>query len=444
MPDTVTRTTSTSWFSRIGGAFAGVLIGFILIIGCIGGLFWNEGRAIKTEKGLTEGAAVVIEIQPGEVVAANDQKLVHVSGPTVVTAPLEDSDFGVTATGLHLARKVEMYQWKEASKSESRTKLGGGEETVTTYTYTREWVSSANDSSQFAEPNGHQNPEFDIQATDILAQDATLGAFRLEDNVVGQIGGGAALRLTPANLDTIEAAVGDTGKYVSISQNRIMLTERRPTVVAPAATTDEEAPAPETSADEATPDETTTDETAEVAADETSTTTSQTQTVTPAATIGDVRVSYDLTPAGPISVVARQNGDGFLPYHAKNGEEFLLVDNGDKPASDMFKGAQDANQIMTWIIRVVGLVLLIAGFGMLMAPLGVLADVLPLAGTIVRMGTGLIAFACGMLIGTVTIALAWIVFRPLIGIAILIIGGGIAFAAYRLARGKGKKAEAAA
>lgn len=430
MPDTVTRTTSTSWFSRIGGAFAGVLIGFILILGCIGGLFWNEGRAIKTEKGLTEGAAVVVEIQPGEIVAANDQKLIHVSGPTVVTAPLEDTDFGVTAAGLHLARKVEMYQWKEESKSESRTKLGGGEETVTTYTYTREWASSANDSSQFAEQNGHQNPAFDIEPADILAKDATLGAFKLEDNVVGQIGGGAALRLTPANLETVEAAVGDIGKYVSISQNRIMLTERRPTTVAPEATAD---------------DETVTDETADDSTNETSTTTTApTQTVTSAATIGDVRVSYDLTPAGEISVVARQNGDGFLPYRAKNGEEFLLVDNGDKPASDMFKGAQDANQIMTWIIRVVGLVLLIAGFNMLMAPLGVLADVLPLAGTIVRMGTGLIAFALGMLIGTVTIALAWIVFRPLIGIAILVIGGGIAFGAYRLARGKGKKAEAAA
>ncbi|HEX8471548.1 MAG TPA: TMEM43 family protein [Brevundimonas sp.] len=432
MPDTITRTTSTSWFSRIGGAFTGVLIGFILIIACIGGLFWNEGRAIKTEKGLTEGAAVVIEIQPGEVVAANDQKLVHVSGPAVVTAPLEDTDFGVTATGLHLARKVEMYQWKEASKSESRTRLGGGEETVTTYTYTKEWASSANDSSQFAEPNGHQNPEFDIQAADILAQDATLGAFKLEDNVVGQVGGETALRLTPADLETVDAAVGDIGRYVSISQNRIMLTERRPTVVAPSATSDDE---------EAATDETVTDETNDDATNET---TVPTQTVTPAASIGDVRVSYDLTPAGPISVVARQNGEGFLPYYAKNGEEFLLVDNGDKPASDMFKGAQDANQIMTWIIRVVGLVLLIAGFGLLMAPLGVLADVLPLAGTIVRMGTGLIAFALGMLIGTVTIALAWIVFRPLIGIAILVVGGGIAFSAYRLARGKGKKAEAAA
>jgi hypothetical protein len=431
MPDTVTRTTNESWFSRVGGAFAGVLIGIVLILGCIGGLFWNEGRAIKTEKGLQEGAGVVVNVEPGAVVAANDQKLIHVTGPVAVTAPLEDPDFGVTATGVHLARQVEMYQWKETSKSESRTKLGGGEETVTTYTYTKEWSSSANDSSQFAEPNGHQNPSFDIEPMDVLAQDATLGAFKLQDNVVGQIGGETAMRLTSANLEAVQAAVGDIGKYVSISQNKIMLTQRRPTVIAP------------TTTDEATTDETASDATDETTAP-TTTEPTQTQTVMPAATIGDVRVGYELTPAGTTSIVAKQNGDGFLPYRARNGEEFLLVDDGAKPASDMFKGAQDANQFITWMIRVVGMVLLIAGFNMILAPLGVLADVLPLAGTIIRMGTGLIAFACGALIGTVTIALAWIVFRPLIGIAILVIGGAIAFGAWKLAHGKGKKAAAAA
>jgi hypothetical protein len=426
MPDTITRTTNESWFSRIGGAFSGVLFGLVLIVVCVGGLFWNEGRAIKTQKGLEEGAAVVVDIQPGEVVAANDQKLIHVTGPVAVTAPLEDPDFGISATGVHLARKVEMYQWKETSKSETRTKLGGGEETVTTYTYTKEWSSSANDSSQFAEPNGHQNPSFDVEPTDVLAQDATLGAFRLQDNVVGQIGGGADMRLTQANLEAVQAAVGDIGKFVSISQNRIMLTQRRPTV-APAAT------------EEAATDET---------ADETTTTTTttappQTQTVMPAANIGDMRIGYELTPAATTSIVAKQNGDGFLPYRARNGEEFLLVEDGARPAADMFKGAQDANRFLTWMIRIGGLVLLIVGFNMLMAPLGVLADVLPLAGSIVRMGTGLIAFALGALIGTVTIALAWIVFRPLVGIAILVIGCTVAFGAWKLAHGKGKKAKAA-
>lgn len=408
MPDTITRTTNTSWFSRVGSAFAGVLIGFILIVGCVVGLAWNEGRAVKTERGLREGASVVVNIRPDAVDPANDQKLVHVSGPVTVTEPLEDAEFGVTATGVHLARKVEMYQWRESKKEEKRTKLGGGEETVTTYTYAKAWSGAAEDSSEFAEPNGHQNPEFAIEATDILAQDATLGAFQLDDDVVGQIGGAAPLRLTQDNLDAVKTAV-DTDQYVSIRQNTILLSANRPR------STDVD------DADDAEP------------ISEATTTTS----VTPS--IGDVRVSYDLTPAAVTSIVAKQNGDGFTAYAAKNGEEFLLVSDGAVPAADMFKGAQDENRIMTWIIRLVGMVLLMTGFGLLMAPLGVLADVLPLAGTIVRMGTGLIAFVLGLVVGVVTIALAWFAFRPLLSIAILVVGGLIAFGVYRLARSRNAK-----
>ena len=56
-PDQVTEVTNTSWFQRIGQAFAGVLVGFLLIPVSIVVLFWNEGRAIKTARGLDEGAA---------------------------------------------------------------------------------------------------------------------------------------------------------------------------------------------------------------------------------------------------------------------------------------------------------------------------------------------------------------------------------------------------
>ncbi|WP_395652011.1 TMEM43 family protein [Brevundimonas sp.] len=408
MPDSVTRTTNTSWFSRVGSAFAGVLVGVVLILVCIAGLAWNEGRAVKTERGLKEGASIVVDIQASPIDAANDQKLVHVSGPVAVTAPLEDPDFGITATGVHLSRQVEMYQWRESSKSETRTKLGGGEETVTTYTYAKVWSGAAEDSSAFAEPNGHENPEFAVEGTDILAQDATLGDFRLDDAVVGQIGGEAPLRLTQDNLEAVQAAVGDVDQYVSISQGKILLSANRPR----SSDVDD--------ADDATP-------------------VSETSVIQGSPTIGDIRISYDLTPAGVISIVGKQNGDGFTNYRARNGEEFLLVSDGAVPAADMFQGAQDANRVITWIVRVLGMVLLIVGFGLILAPLGVLADVLPLVGTIVRMGTGLVAFVLGFSIGTVTIALAWFAFRPLLSIAILAVGGAIAFGVYRLGRGRNRK-----
>jgi F420-0:gamma-glutamyl ligase-like protein len=83
------------------------------------------------------------------------------------------------------------------------------------------------------------------------------------------------------------------------------------------------------------------------------------------------------------------------------------------------------------------------GFGLILAPFGVLADVLPLAGTIVRMGTGLIGFVLGLLVGTVTIAIAWFAFRPILTAVILLIGGAIAFAVWRFGRGRAKKKLAA-
>lgn len=388
MPDQVTVTTNQGWFSRIGSAFAGVLVGIVLIFACVWGLAWNEGNAVKVARGLTEGAGAVIEAPASPIDPANDQKLVHVTGQTVVTAPLEDNQYGVAATGLKLSRTAEMYQWQEESKSESRTKLGGGEETVTTYTYTRVWSPTAIDSSAFNTPAGHENPEFTIESADIYATDATLGDYRLEENVLSQVGGAEAVNLTE-QTDAIDAAAGEASSH-TVSQGTIFFGENAQTPV-----------------------------------------------------IGDTRVSYEVTPASEISVVARQNGDNFLDYRARNGSEFLLVADGDVPAGDMFQSAQDANNMIAWIIRVVGMVLLMVGFGLILAPFGVLADVLPLAGTIVRMGTGLIGFVLGLTVGTVTIALAWLAFRPITTIIILAIGGAIAFAVYRFGRGRSKKKLAA-
>ena len=54
MSDSFTTRTHQSWFSRIGNSFAGVLIGLALIVGMVGLLFWNEGRAVKTARSLEE------------------------------------------------------------------------------------------------------------------------------------------------------------------------------------------------------------------------------------------------------------------------------------------------------------------------------------------------------------------------------------------------------
>ncbi|MCI5210683.1 MAG: hypothetical protein D3910_18285, partial [Candidatus Electrothrix sp. ATG2] len=55
----------------------------------------------------------------------------------------------------------------------------------------------------------------------------------------------------------------------------------------------------------------------------------------------------------------------------------------------------------------------------------VLGDVIPFLGNIVEAGTGFIAFLLAAVLSLVTIAVAWIVFRPLLGIILLAIAVGL-------------------
>jgi hypothetical protein len=346
------------------------------------GLFWNEGRAVQTAKSLAEGASTVVSVDAGSVDPANDGRLVHVSGQVAASDGLADEDFGIAVQGLRLSRKAEMYQWKESSRSETKTNLGGSEETVTTYSYSKAWDDSEIDSSDFEKPDGHQNPAMEIRSEVFQIASGELGAFSLDKPVLDLIGGDNAFSLKPAQADAIEAAYSGS-KKVSIVGGKAYL-----------------------GADPSSP------------------------------TLGDYRVSYELAPLDVVSIVARQAGDRFEPYRTMAGDELLMVDTGNVPAEKMFANAVSANTLITWLLRLAGLLLLALGFGLIMSPLGVILDIIPFLGSIARMGTGIVAFLLAILVGATTIAFAWFWYRPLLAIGILVAGAAAAWALARLARSR--------
>lgn len=59
----------------------------------------------------------------------------------------------------------------------------------------------------------------------------------------------------------------------------------------------------------------------------------------------------------------------------------------------MFKRAERANTVMAWVLRFVGFLVMMFAMLMLLRPFRVLADVVPILGTLVGMGLGLVAFA---------------------------------------------------
>lgn len=390
MGDVFTETTRVSWFTRIKNSVVGVLIGLILIVVMVFMLFWNEGRAVQTARSLTEGAGAVVSVSPDAVDAANEGRLIHVAGPVSTTSRPADPTFGIAVDGVRLVRTVEMYQWKESSKSETTTKVGGGQETVTTYSYAKEWSEAAIDSSSFKTPDGHSNPSMEIRSERFQVPDAKLGAFTLSERVISGLGGEKKLTLSTDMTETIDAAYSGN-KRVTVAENRIYLGFN---------------------------------------------------STNPA--IGDYRISYEVAPLGVASVIGAQRGGGFEPYQTVAGDQLLMVADGAVPADKMFADAQSANMVLTWVLRVVGLVLLAIGFSMLLAPLGVVADVIPPLGSLLRMGTGIVGMLLAVVVGFVTIAVAWFWYRPVLSLIIIAIGVAIAAALIFIGRSRASKAPAAA
>ncbi len=387
MSDSFREVTSVSWFGRIGRSIGGVLFGIVLILAMVIGLFWNEGRAVTTARSLAEGAGIVQSVSAEAVDPALEGMLVHVTGPVAATAEPRDTTFGVVAAGIRLERQVEMYQWAEHRKSETRTKLGGGEETVTTYTYEKEWSGSANNSGDFKVSDGHSNPGMNYRSESFQIPEATLGAFRLDEAVLGRIGGDETLALDNSMIETVKAGYsGPRAIHVTASGAYVGFDPSSPRV-------------------------------------------------------GDYRIGWQIVPLAPISVIGRQTQNGFAPYQTEAGDRLLMVDLGSVAARQMFDEAVTGNKVLTWVLRAVGLILLAVGFALIMGPIGVVADVVPFLGNLVRMGTGAIAVVLAVLVGGVTIAVAWFWYRPLLAVAIILASFAIAWLVSRLGRSRASSPE---
>lgn len=386
--DQVTEVTTTSWFSRLGQAIGGVLFGLLAVLVAIVLLFWNEGRAIRTAQGLSEGAGIVRSVPADRIDPANDGRLVHATGMLSTGGPVADGDFAVRVRALRLVRHVEMYQWQEEQQTESRTKLGGGEERTTTYKYVRGWSDRPVDSTRFKEPRGHTNPVMTYQSREAIADGTRLGAFAVPDSLLRGFGEQRKLAATETQANALQIRVD---KPVAVADG-VLLVGRN--AAQPA--------------------------------------------------IGDMRVSFFEVPLQAASVVAMQSGDGFAPFRTHTGTTVELIAAGALPAAAMFQQAQEENVTFTWLLRGAGAIVMLVGFALILRPLGVAADVIPFLGGIVGAGTGLVALLCTVAVAPVVIAVGWLWYRPLVGIGVLAVGGAATWGLLRLARRRVAQKTAAA
>ena len=356
--DSVTQTTTTSWLSRIGSSLVGVLIGIILLPCAIVLLFWNEGRAVTAAAGLKRGLSSMIEINADSLKPQNNGKLVYLTGTVTGVTPAKDNWSGLSAAGLlRLQRKVEMYQWLERESETKTNNVGGSQTTQKTYTYVLDWSETLHNSAQFKIPAGHQNPPMPLKSQAFEASPVKIGVFTLDKTLLHDLN----------NFEAIQALTNPPAGYV-IQGNSFYKG--------------------------ANPDQ---------------------------PTVGDMRVTYSAIQAQTYSIAAQQTNGTLTTYHdAKNDYKIALLEPGVVSAQKLFADQASTEKLVTWACRIVGFLLLLFGFSLIMGPLSMLVAFLPFLQGLVGAGTFLVALGLSIPITLVTIAVAWLASRPLLGSGLLV------------------------
>lgn len=370
---TYTETSHQSWGSRMGGSIKSVLVGVVLFLAAFPLLFWNEGRAVERARQLDQGLGAVVSISPTELVPENEGKLVHVVSPLMSEETLTDMDFKVTTDALELRRTVEMFQVKEIKHTETVERIGGSKETRTTYEYKRIWSERLIDPDGFnqnamremkiEERNPKTRPYDNLTTT---ARVIRAGAFELSPRLKKQLGIATGLVLGEQHHKALPKKMR---KRVKLHDGMFYIA-RKP----------------------AKP------------------------------RVGDVRVKFQIVePPGEVTIIAQQRGKSFADYPIDGADPLeQVLQRGAVSAEAYFGAEQESNEQLTWILRVVGFLMMSVGLFLIAGPLVTIADLLPVVGDVLAMGAFIVAAVFSLPFTLITIAMGWLFYRPIVAIPLLL------------------------
>lgn len=368
MSDTFTEVTHTGFGQRLASSFGAMIFGALLFFASFAVLAWNESRGVTQIRTLEEGKKVVVNINPAQPSPATNGMLVFASGHAETDEVIEDSTFPISVTALKLRRVVEMYQWDEDKDTEtsSGTKR-------TTYRYDREWSEKLIRSDNFHVSSGHQNPtSMPFQSGEATATEVTVGAYRLSQGLLDQIKDYTTYAPTSEDVDGAPDGPQGAPKLVGTSLYY----------------------GPNPSSPQ----------------------------------IGDTRVRFELVKPLDVSFVAKQVGESFGPYLTQAGNTIELLETGIHDSNYIFQAALTKNAILTWALRVGGWFMMFLGLLLLTGPITMIAGYIPFLGGLVGLGVGLLSFVLASVLSTITVAIAWLVVRPLAGAALLVVAGACLWA----------------
>ena len=375
-------------------------MGIILFLVATALLWWNEGRAVRRAQDIKLVAKTAQSI--GDISNANaslDGQLIHTTGTAATEDILSDDLFGIKTNALAIVRSAEYYQWMEKEKHETKNKMGGKKEETIIYTYERGWSPDPINSSQFKDPDyqGVNNVIWEIEDMRVIASNVSFGAYTLPEMFVSDIVSKQSGNVSPLMIsadnpalkqlnETVMKALGenvrpeaaqvkDSLAYVHVFGNQVYIgfNPSNPS-------------------------------------------------------IGDIRLTFEqLEPSCNISLIAVPTNGTFTTFQAKHDANEYELRVGTWTLDQMIKQANDENATLTWILRILGVIIVIAALKMIFGILVTILKLVPFLASIMNLGVSLVCGVLGFVWSLIVIAIAWIFYRPLLGIALLVIAAGLVY-----------------
>ena len=402
-------------------------------------LWWNEGRAVKTEKMLEEAGSAYVEMEnPNKKDASLDGELICGTAMATTEDSLVDNQFGIGAKAIALSRTVEYYQWVEHESTKREDKLGGKEVTTTTYTYSKEWVRRPIESAQFKDP-AYQNKNMvlaTVEDAEQFAENVSWGAYKLNDGQIKSIRSNEALDLALADdllkqLDKNTQAAYE--RFYGVQKNIQQAQQPVQQPAQPAIPDSIRALLPDSVKAKLDSLQAVNDsikkamENAKIKQDleyiHVANNILYYGRVPGAPEVGDVRVTFEKVVPAKVTVMAVVDGDSFKAFKAKNGKHFERLVMGKKTGDEIIEDAQSANNMWTWALRIFGILIVIGGLKGIFGFLTTILKVVPFIAGIFGWGVGIVCTVIGVAWSLIVIALAWLFYRPLLGISLLVLAG---------------------
>lgn len=172
---------------------------FVLIIAAIGVYAWihkhrqtAEAPVSPQAKGAADAGAPPV-VATDRIDAANEGRIVQLSGDLKVLTPARDTQLGIEANAVMLLRYADMLQWQEQCSGANCT-------------YHQVWSPQLMSSKRFRVPEGHQNPtRLPVTTARFSAGEVRLGAFKIDSAMLANSRMGSALQIKPIAYPVTQA-----------------------------------------------------------------------------------------------------------------------------------------------------------------------------------------------------------------------------------------------